>query len=71
MVKPNTLQCCTTLVTISLTVNCIFNLEILPLSSKYTLSFLFFMIKIGISLWSIVSYITLTLGNMLIFTNIP
>jgi len=73
MVKPNTIQCCTTLVTMSQTVNFLFffNFEILPPSSHYTLSPLLFMIKIEINLWSILRYITLTQGNMLIFTNIP
>jgi len=48
-----------------------FNLEILPLPFQYILSHLLFMIKIGINLWSIVRCITLTLGNMSIFTNLP
>jgi len=35
------------------------------------LSLLFFMIrKIGINFWSVLRYITLTLCNMLIFTNL-
>jgi hypothetical protein len=48
-----------------------FNLEILPFPSQCILSFLLFMIKTGINLWSILKYITLTVGNMIIFTNLP
>ena len=49
-----------------------FNLEILPLPPQYILSLLWFMIKnIGINLLSSLKYIMLTLGNVLIFTNLP
>jgi hypothetical protein len=45
------------------------NIEILPLCSKCIFSLLLFMIR-GINFWSILRYITLTLGNMLIFTRL-
>jgi len=48
-----------------------FNLELFPLPSQYILALLMFVIKIGINLLSILRYIMLTLGNMIIFTNIP
>jgi len=49
-----------------------FSLEILPFPSQYILSLLLFMIKkIGINLWSVLRYITLTLGDISIFTNLP
>ena len=45
-----------------------FNLEILPLPSQYILSLLLFMMRNRNQILSVLRFITLTLGNMLIFT---
>jgi hypothetical protein len=54
---------------LTLVEKCIFSLEIVPLPSQYIRSLLLFMMKkIGTNLWPVLRYITLTPGNMLIFT---